>query len=84
VDEGQRENRRRLGVVEAIVAARDQCPSGRVRSVAERALEAVKTRQPGVLREQAWFVLTAIAGWRGDRAEQVQESLRAFIEGEEP
>jgi len=75
---------RTLGVVEAIVAARDQCPSGRVRIVTESALDAIRTRRPGVLREQAYFVLTAIRGWRGERAQQVQESLRAFLADDGP
>jgi len=75
---------RRLGVVEALVAARDQCPNGTVRSCAEAALEAVKTRHEGILREQAWFVLSATQGWRGERAAQVRESLRDFLEERGP
>jgi hypothetical protein len=33
----------------------------------------------GALREQAYFVLTAIQGWRGERASQVHRSLTAFV-----
>jgi hypothetical protein len=69
-----------LGVVEAFTVVCEQCPSGAVRGVAERALEAAKQGDPGVLQEQAYFVLTAIQGWRGDRASQVHRSLSAFLE----
>ncbi len=34
---------RTLGVVEAIMSAKEQCPSGAARSCAERALEAIRT-----------------------------------------
>jgi hypothetical protein len=67
--------------VEAFTIVTKQCPSGAVRGVAERALEAAKGGNPGALREQAYFVLTAIQGWRGERASQVHRSLKAFIEG---
>jgi len=70
---------RQLGVVEAFVAVRDQCPSGAVRAVAERALEAIKSREPGVLQRQAYLVSIAIQGWRGDRAKQVHDSLERFL-----
>ena len=69
---------RDLGVVEAFVAVRDQCPSGAVRRVAERAIESGKDR--AALKEHAYFVLTAIQGWRGERASQVHRSLRAFLD----
>ncbi len=72
---------RTLGVVEAFTVVCEQCPSGAVRGVAERALEAAKQGGPGVLKEQAYFVLTAIQGWRGDRATQVHRSLTEFIGG---
>ena len=80
-----RDYERELGVVECFQVILDQCPSGAVRAVAERALEAVKgeatkERGGGALREQAYFVLTAIQGWRGERAAQVHRSLSAFIE----
>ena len=71
---------RELGVVECFTVVNEQCPSGAVRAVAQRALEAVRGAEPGVLREQAYFVLTAIQGWRGERASQVHRSLTAFIE----
>ena len=71
---------RTLGVIEAITAARDQCPSGAARACAERALEAIKGGQTEVIREQAWFVCDALQGWRGERAEQVRRSLNLFLE----
>ncbi len=73
---------RPLGVVEALVAVRDQCPSGKMRTLAERALEEIATRRPGVLREQAAIVAAAIHGWRGDRARQVHAALTRFLESE--
>jgi hypothetical protein len=72
---------RTLGVVEAFTVVCEQCPSGAVRRVAEQALAAAKQGKPGGLKEQAYFVLTAIQGWRGDRANQVHRSLSEFIEG---
>ncbi len=74
------DSERKLGVVEAIVAVRDQCPSGAVRTCAERALDEIKLGRPGVLRIQAFNVLSAIQGWRSDRAKQVHASLQAFLE----
>ena len=71
---------RTLGVIEAITVVTQQCPSGSVRACAERALEAIKDGGSSALREQAYFVLTAIQGWRGDRAGQVHASLSAFLE----
>ena len=73
---------RPLGVVEAIVAVRDQCPSGKMRTLAARALDAIATRRPGVLREQAAIVAASIHGWRGERARQVHASLTRFLEGD--
>ena len=67
-------------MIESFTRVRDQCPSGAVRKVAERALEAAKTREPGVLQQQAYFVLSAIQGWRGERSRQVHRSLRAFLD----
>jgi hypothetical protein len=40
----------------------------------------VKTRESGVLQQHAYFVLTAIQGWRGERSSQVHRSLRAFLD----
>ena len=71
---------RTLGVIEAITLVTQQCPSGAVRACAERALEAIKAGGADALREQAYFVLTALQGWRGDRATQVHASLSAFLE----
>ncbi len=71
---------RTLGVIEAITVVTLQCPNGSVRGCAERALEAIKAGGADALREQAYFVLTAIQGWRGDRASQVHASLSAFLE----
>jgi len=75
-----RDYERTLGVVECFTVVYEQCPSGSVRAVAERAREAVRGGGPGALREQAYFVLTAIQGWRGPRASQVHRSLTAFLE----
>lgn len=73
---------RELGVIEAITAVKDQCPSGAVRASAERALEAIAEGGPEVLAEQAYNVHVAIMGWRGERASQVSRSLKAFLERE--
>lgn len=79
-----KDEQRTLGVVEALVAVRDQCPNGAARAVAEGALEAVKSRRPGVLREQAYLVFTATRGWRGERADRVRASLKAFLDTPPP
>lgn len=71
---------RDLGVVEAITFVTRSCPSGVVISVANQALEAIKTDGPDVIKQQAYFVLTAIQGWRGDRARQVHRSLTKYLE----
>jgi hypothetical protein len=71
---------RNLGVTEAFIAVRDQCPMGSVRRVAMQAIEAAGNGGAGVLREQAYFVLTAIQGWRGERSQQVHRSLQAFLD----
>jgi hypothetical protein len=76
----EKDYERTLGVVEAITAARDQCPSGAARACAERGLAAIKAGGSAVIREQAWFVCNALLGWRGERAEQVRRSLNAFLE----
>ena len=75
-----RDYQRTLGVVESFTVVCEQCPSGAVRAVAERALETTRAGGAGVLREQVYFVLTAIQGWRGERASQVHRSLSAFLE----
>lgn len=71
-------------MVEAFTAVVNSCPSGKVRAVAENALEAVKQRGADALPEQAFLVLTACRGWHGDRAAQVKESLQAFLDSVEP
>ena len=71
---------RELGVVEAITVVTRSCPSGVVVAAAERALDAIKEGGPDVIKQQAYFVLTALQGWRGDRARQVHRSLTAFLE----
>ncbi len=71
---------RRLGVTEALVATRDQCPNAAVRAVASRALDAVRREGSQALHEQVFLVLSAAAGWRGERAEAVKRALREFVE----
>ncbi len=73
---------RDLGVVEAITAVTRSCPSGVVVTAAERALEAIKVGGADVMRQQAYFVLTTIQGWRGERARQVHRSLTRYLEQE--
>jgi len=73
---------RELGVVEALVAVRDQCPHAAVRSHAASALAAVKGAGAEELRRQASLVLSTISGWRGERADAVKQALRQFVEQE--
>ena len=75
---------RDLGVIEAITYVTRSCPNGAVVSAAERALEAIKESGSEVLRQQAYFVLTSIKGWRGDRARQVHRSLTRYLEQSTP
>jgi hypothetical protein len=70
---------RDLGVIEAITFVTRSCPSGVVVSAAKRALEAIGAGGADVLKQQAYFVLTAIQGWRGDRARQVHRSLTNYL-----
>ncbi|MFP6655732.1 MAG: hypothetical protein VCB25_08890 [Myxococcota bacterium] len=70
---------RNLGVIEAIMVVTHSCPNGRVVTAAKGALEAIKTGGSDSLKQQAYFVLTAIQGWRGDRAHQVHRSLRLYL-----
>lgn len=74
------EEDRILGVVEAITAVTRQCPHGSVVGAAERSLDVIKERGADAMAEQAFLVLTAIQGWRGDVAQQVHRSLRSFID----
>lgn len=71
---------RELGVIEAIVSARDQCPNASVRAVAARALESVSGGGAAALRREAFHVLAATTGWRGEQAERVRRALRTFTE----
>ena len=73
------DHERTLGVVEAIVAVRDQCPHAQVRDHAAQALEAIKSGGADVLQEQAFLVFSTLAGWRGPRAMQVRRSLQQFL-----
>lgn len=75
---------RELGVIECFVAITNECQSGPVRAMATQALEAVKGGGSDVMREQVYYVLTAIQGWRGERASQVHASLTAFYENTNP
>ncbi len=69
-----------LGVVEAITAVTRQCPHGSVVAAAEHALETIKERGADAMAEQAFLVLTAMRGWRGDVSQQVGRSLQAFLD----
>lgn len=70
---------RGLGVIEAVVAVRDQCPNGSAQAVARQALEAIARGGASAMPEQVFLVLGAIQGWRGDRAAQVKQALRTFL-----
>ncbi len=70
---------RPLGVIEAIMAVRDQCPRAVARENAAHALEAVKQGGADALREQVSLVLATIAGWRGERALAVHRALQGFL-----
>jgi hypothetical protein len=78
------EEERLLGVTEAIVAVRDQCPSGPVREVARAALETVGRDGADALPTQAYLVLSATRGWMGERAALVRRSLQAFLAEAKP
>lgn len=71
---------RELGVIEAITWVTRSCPNGRVVAIAEGALEAIKTGGAAAMKQQAWIVLSALQGWRGDRARQVHRSLSRYLE----
>ncbi len=71
---------RRLGVIEALTAVTQQCPNGSVRNVARQAIESISQNKREALRDQVYYVLTAIQGWRGERARQVHDSLTEFLE----
>jgi len=69
-----------LGVVEAITAVTRQCPHGSVVGAAEKSLTVIKERGADAMAEQAFLVLSAIQGWRGDVARQVHRSLQSFLD----
>ncbi len=69
-----------LGVVEAITAVTRQCPHGSVVGAAEQALEVIKEKGADAMAAQAFLVLSAIQGWRGDVARQVHVSLQAYLD----
>ena len=71
---------RDLGVIEAITVVTRSCPNGGVTRAAKQALEAIKAGGPDTLKEQAYFVLIAIKGWRGERARQVHRSLSLYLD----
>lgn len=79
-----RDYERTLGVIEALTAVRDQCPHAAVRDHAAAALREVARGGADALRVQASLVLTTLAGWRGERAEQVKRSLQAFLASSAP
>ena len=79
-----RDYARTLGVIEALTAVRDQCPHAAVREHAAAALETVARSGAEALPEQASLVLSTLAGWRGERADQVKRSLRGFLEASAP
>jgi len=70
---------RTLGVVECFHAVIRQCPHASARAVAEHALATIEREGAAALAEQAYLVLTAVRGWRGERAAQVKRSLEAFL-----
>jgi hypothetical protein len=72
---------RDLGVIEAITFVTRSCPSGVVVRAAEGALDAIKVGGSDALKQQAYFVLTTMKGWRGDRATQVHRSLTRYLAG---
>ncbi len=72
-----------LGVVEAITAVTRQCPHGSVVDAAEQSLATIKERGSDAMAEQAFLVLSAIQGWRGDVARQVHRSLQTFLDDHE-
>lgn len=74
---------RLLGVSEAILAVREQCPSGAVRAVARGALETIAREGAAALPAQAFLVLSAARGWTGERAALVKRSLQAFLDAGE-
>lgn len=75
---------RPLGVIEAIQAARNQCPHAAVRDHAAQALALIEQGGAEALREQAFLVYSTLAGWRGERANAVKRALGQFLEQTTP
>jgi hypothetical protein len=78
---GSEDYERTLGVAEAITLAGKQCPNAHVRSCADAALDAIKSGGGAAIEQQVYLVLSAMQGWRGDRASQIHRSLSAFLKG---
>jgi len=73
------DDERPLGVVEAFTVARDQCPKEAVRRVARDALDAVARDGADALPTQAFYLLSAARGWRGEQAARVKRALEGFL-----
>ncbi len=74
---------RKLGIIEAFVAVRAQCPNGSVQRVARAGLDAVQKEGADALPLHAFYLLTAVRGWQGDRATQVKATLEEFLARQE-
>lgn len=70
---------RPLGVSEAFIVTRDQCPNGAVQNVARQGLEAVARDGAAALPLQAFYLLTAVRGWQGAQASRVKQALEAYL-----
>jgi hypothetical protein len=80
IEQAARDYDRDLGVIEAITWVTRSCPSGVVVSLAERALAEIKAGGASAMQQQAYLVLSALQGWRGERARQVHRSLTRYLE----
>jgi hypothetical protein len=83
VSGGAEGGERVLGVVECFTATRDQCPSGAVQRVARQGLYAIAREGAAAIPAQAFYLLTAVRGWQGDRARQVKRSLERYLAEQE-
>ncbi len=81
-DSAPRDYQRSLGVIECLKAVTEQCPKCPARAIAEAALATVEREGAAALPNQAYLVLSALRGWQGERAQQVQRSLGAFLDAE--
>ena len=77
---GDADFKRELGVIEALTSVSTQCPHAGIRAHAENALKEIETLGAESIPQQAFLVLSTIAGWRGARAAQVKLSLRKFLD----